>query len=267
MQFNNNINNAYNPVIAELEFKRGIKKQGSVFVPPTQIKELNRIERSNTFRALPVPQETAQKEKATTSNTKSMFQSLKDKVWGVTRTPGEMVSEMIDYLSDNNAVGTEGLFRISGSDSNIKKIYTLLKKSKTAIDEKPPVHDVAGVLKRVLRDEKIFGQNEDVQTSYLNAGKAEVKEEMAVGYLKKSVQALKPAQQEVLMKLLTFLGNVESNPETKMTLKNLGICFGPNMVDLDQVPLTEIMTIQGQANTAFEKLISHRKELFSIEAE
>jgi len=120
---------------------------------------------------------------------------------------------------------TEGLFRVSGSVVNIKKLKENAEEGD--VDFKDfTVHDIAGLIKMFFRDlpEPLF--TSDLYTCFVAAGASKNKDEIM-----KALDLLPTGHRVVLYRLLSFLNKVVALSKiNKMIPENLATCLVPNLL-------------------------------------
>eukprot|EP01118_Nematostelium_gracile_P017049 TRINITY_DN7171_c0_g2_i1.p1 TRINITY_DN7171_c0_g2~~TRINITY_DN7171_c0_g2_i1.p1 ORF type:complete len:406 (+),score=101.87 TRINITY_DN7171_c0_g2_i1:55-1218(+) len=142
-----------------------------------------------------------------------------------------VVSKCIDYLNRQNALETEGIFRVSGPKTEIEA----LKKSYE--DDKKPdlmkvddVHVITGVLKQFFRELPQPLLTYELYDSFLKTHEIESHEERARA-LRPIVQQLPTTNRETLHTLMNFTINVvKYEHKNKMTASNLATVLGPNLI-------------------------------------
>eukprot|EP01103_Thecamoeba_quadrilineata_P006942 TRINITY_DN1669_c0_g1_i1.p1 TRINITY_DN1669_c0_g1~~TRINITY_DN1669_c0_g1_i1.p1 ORF type:complete len:210 (+),score=22.44 TRINITY_DN1669_c0_g1_i1:37-666(+) len=138
-----------------------------------------------------------------------------------------LVSDCIINLEQRNAKNIEGIFRVSGSARDVKKILKIYNKGGRAELHRVDLHTVAALLKSFLNDPKtppIINQMtvEDILSV------TDLTDDERVQKLKSALMDLPIANKETLYRLVPFLTRVIENAETnKMDSKNLAKIFGP----------------------------------------
>eukprot|EP01125_Pyxidicula_operculata_P008192 TRINITY_DN2767_c0_g1_i3.p1 TRINITY_DN2767_c0_g1~~TRINITY_DN2767_c0_g1_i3.p1 ORF type:complete len:684 (-),score=104.98 TRINITY_DN2767_c0_g1_i3:727-2778(-) len=129
-----------------------------------------------------------------------------------------------------SSLEVEGLFRLSGSDSEVKALFALMNdpsKEFTVNDETDP-HAITGALKLYLRniENPLIPYNSyDTFIDSIN------EDSDSIQSLKESIANLPETNRLTLTYLIYFLNKVTSLSETnKMNANNLGIVFGPTIM-------------------------------------
>lgn len=153
-----------------------------------------------------------------------------------------VVKSLVEFLKTSNIfcgftiaeLSTEGMFRISGSTSEISKIKEHFNKSaadQTLNLEQFQVASVAGALKQYFRElpEPLlmfssFQPMMDLESQDAPANKK-------VDRLRIILEKIPPSHLKVLKYLCEFFDKIAGNSATnKMTYANIAIVFGPNLI-------------------------------------
>jgi len=142
-----------------------------------------------------------------------------------------LFQQCISFLKAN-ALDEEGLFRVSGSFSEIEHLVKAFesKKPLDVMDKTVSAHAVASLLKRFLRELPIplipFGH----QTKFYDAVNIGDKDEQLKSFTK-CINQLPRANKSVLIYLISFLNSISlHSAKNKMNTSNLVICFGPSIL-------------------------------------
>eukprot|EP01114_Cavostelium_apophysatum_P014853 TRINITY_DN3948_c0_g1_i2.p1 TRINITY_DN3948_c0_g1~~TRINITY_DN3948_c0_g1_i2.p1 ORF type:complete len:336 (+),score=51.18 TRINITY_DN3948_c0_g1_i2:271-1278(+) len=142
-----------------------------------------------------------------------------------------MFQQCIAFLKANG-LEEEGLFRVSGSFSDIEHLRKAFESGKNLeiTDTSVGVHAVSSLLKKFLRElpEPLIPFQR--QSSFLKALECEEREEKLSGILE-LVKGLPAAHHSILVYLISFLNTLSQKSEiNKMGPANIGICFGPTIM-------------------------------------
>ncbi|XP_046391007.1 rho GTPase-activating protein 1 isoform X1 [Ischnura elegans] len=201
------------------------------------------------------------------------LQFIKDHNGGEVIPP--IVRQCVEYLSQPDALETEGLFRRSANVSLVKEVQGKVNRGEMLnfdaeakrIAASPHgggdvVHLAAVLLKTFLREleEPImtFDLYEEI-TQFMSLSKEERSQMVKVIILDKL-----PEDNYIVLKyIMQFLSKVMDRCDlNKMTSSNLAVVFGPNLVwsQSDQLSLSAI----GPINAFTEFMLSHQDEIFVI---
>eukprot|EP01133_Synstelium_polycarpum_P016668 gene16668-19807_t len=147
-----------------------------------------------------------------------------------------IVEKGLVYL-EKRALKVEGIFRLSGANSQIKSLKQCYDSGEDVdLDDCEDVHTVAGLLKLYLRElpQPLFPY--DTYSSFLEISKGDAPRQQKVDSLKLLISLLPPANRAVSRHLFKFLDKVLQNSgHNKMNAVNLSIVFAPNLLkDQDQ---------------------------------
>jgi len=147
-----------------------------------------------------------------------------------------IVTFLVNYLR-NHAIKTEGLLRLPGNFERIEAARKLLDNAKLTnydeIDLSPyDVHDVAAVLRIFFRELPEPVIPFDLYEPLLKIQRdANIPLDTRISEIKKVLQQIPQAHLPILQYLIKFLQDVEEHCEVnKMTVSNLAIVFGPNII-------------------------------------
>lgn len=146
-----------------------------------------------------------------------------------------IVTDIIVELKRRHAEKLEGLFRLNGSDTQIKLLIDEMDKGKVKDWSKyTDVHTIATALKRYFRT---MAANDPIipfrlYNQIIEVGK--LKEDQMVKELKAIYTKLDPTRYHTYSYLMKYLNHISKfSSINKMTAKNLGVCFGPNIIVSD----------------------------------
>ncbi|EAL66631.1 RhoGAP domain-containing protein [Dictyostelium discoideum AX4] len=148
--------------------------------------------------------------------------------------PGEipvLFEKGIAYLS-RRGLQVEGLFRLSGANSQIKSLRQGFDQGEDVdLEDVEDVHTVAGLLKLYLRELPSPLFPFDLYSSFIEISKGEQTKPQKVESLKLLLSLLPPANKALSKHLFKFLGKViENSSVNKMNSVNLSIVFAPNLL-------------------------------------
>jgi Rho GTPase-activating protein 1 len=165
--------------------------------------------------------------------------------------PPCIVEDCVAALLRPAALQTEGLFRLSASESRLR----LLKQQFS--DAQPPElggedpHTVAGVLKWFLRQLPEPLLSYELYEPLVAAAKADALPTVLVKLLRR----LPPQHIHVLRRMLQLLACVAAEPRNKMTATSLGVVFGPTLMFPSEAvrksdPTREMVDLQAYVKVA-----------------
>ncbi|XP_071786408.1 uncharacterized protein [Asterias amurensis] len=143
-----------------------------------------------------------------------------------------IVSQCIGFVATHEGVMTEGIYRLSGTSSVIRKIVaTFSEDPRTArLVEEYSVHDVTGALKKFFRElpdplltSKLYKQWTEVVLYKDHSARLQWHQHL--------LSELPPVNYSTLKMLIGHLKNVADNSEfNKMYVRNLAAVFGPTLM-------------------------------------
>ncbi|XP_038057058.1 arf-GAP with Rho-GAP domain, ANK repeat and PH domain-containing protein 1-like isoform X2 [Patiria miniata] len=143
-----------------------------------------------------------------------------------------IVSQCIDFVATHEGVMTEGIYRLSGTSSVIRKIVTsFMEDSRTArLKEEYSVHDVTGALKKFFRE-----LPDPLLTSKLYQKWTEVASyqdhSIRLQWYQHLLSELPLVNFHTLKMLIGHLKNVSEHSDfNKMYIRNLAAVFGPTLM-------------------------------------
>ncbi|XP_046444749.1 rho GTPase-activating protein 1-like isoform X2 [Daphnia pulex] len=205
----------------------------------------------------------------------SSVQPLPTQQFGVTlqfikeRNNGQVippvVSRCVEFLSQPDALETEGLFRRSASVSLVRDVQSRINRGESIDFQRDfpgDYHLAAVTLKTFLRELKEPLMTFDLFDDIINFQRLN-KEERAQ-MVKTLILERLPEDNYILLKYLAqFLAKVQDRSDlNKMTSFNLAVVFGPNLVwsQNQQMSLSAI----GPINALTEHILSHYLEIFIL---
>eukprot|EP01124_Arcella_intermedia_P022760 TRINITY_DN3463_c0_g1_i1.p1 TRINITY_DN3463_c0_g1~~TRINITY_DN3463_c0_g1_i1.p1 ORF type:complete len:679 (+),score=206.49 TRINITY_DN3463_c0_g1_i1:77-2113(+) len=187
----------------------------------------------------------------------------------VTKGPAlrfDIFLHLIKWIEEK-AIETEGIFRLSGSDKEVKALYMQFSdptKVPTIDDESDP-HVVSGALKLYLRDTSTTLIPAQSYTSWVESYAKEVGLQENAAQIRKAIDSLPSTHRNILVILMGFLHRVSLHRDTnKMTPSNLGIVFGPTIV-IDNVNTTvgaNNLNVAAKESAIVEFLIENFYQIF-----
>lgn len=183
--------------------------------------------------------------------------------------PGEIIPPImrlcVDFLSQPDALETEGLFRRSASSSLVREAQSRVNRGDNVDFQREfdgDYHLAAVLLKTFLRELKeplmTFDLFDDIVTF-----QGLSKEDRALMVKVVILERLPEDNYAVLKYLVQFLAKVQDRSDlNKMTSFNLAVVFGPNLVwsENRQMSLPAI----GPINAFTEHILSHHEEIFIL---
>jgi len=136
-------------------------------------------------------------------------------------------NKIVVAFENSNAINSEGIFRISGNSENIRNLNNSLLTTPDFSASSP--HDIAGVMKLYIRElPQPLIPYEHFQ-ALLDSQKLDTAQ--CVASIQRVVQAMPEENRQVLKALVSLLEKVAlNNSVNKMTIHNLSVCFGPNVM-------------------------------------
>ncbi|KAN0026271.1 hypothetical protein ACTFIV_007255 [Dictyostelium citrinum] len=141
-----------------------------------------------------------------------------------------LFTKCIDFLSNDDALKTEGLFRVAGNSSEVEDLMKSILLYGSDIPSNCCYHVVSNMLKKFLRQlsTPVFTfkyHNDFIQTMKLNNDEERIKA------IKEILKLIPPVNQLLIKELMKFLVKVTSFSNVNMMhAHNLGLMFGPNML-------------------------------------
>ncbi|XP_022079426.1 arf-GAP with Rho-GAP domain, ANK repeat and PH domain-containing protein 1-like isoform X2 [Acanthaster planci] len=143
-----------------------------------------------------------------------------------------IVSQCINFVATHDGIMTEGIYRLSGTSSVIRKIVTSFTEDpRTArLKEEYTVHDVTGALKKFFRE-----LPDPLLTSRLYKKWTEVASyqdhSIRLQWYQHLLSELPPVNYHTLKMLIGHLKNVADHSDfNKMYFRNLAAIFGPTLM-------------------------------------
>ncbi|KYQ99745.1 RhoGAP domain-containing protein [Tieghemostelium lacteum] len=137
----------------------------------------------------------------------------------------------LGYL-ERRALHVEGIFRLSGANSQIKSLKAGFDAGEDVdLEDVEDVHTVAGLLKLYLRElpQPLFPF--DTYSSFIEIIKGDAPKPQKIESLKLLISLLPPANKALTKHLFKFLSKVLQNSHiNKMTAVNISIVFAPNLL-------------------------------------
>ncbi|EAL70984.1 RhoGAP domain-containing protein [Dictyostelium discoideum AX4] len=141
-----------------------------------------------------------------------------------------LFTKCVDFLSNDEALKTEGLFRVAGNSSEVEDLMKSILLYGSDIPSNCCYHVVSNMLKKFLRQlsTPVFTfkyHNDFIQTMKLNNDEERIKA------IKEILKLIPPVNQLLIKELMKFLVKVTSFSNVNMMhAHNLGLMFGPNML-------------------------------------
>jgi hypothetical protein len=181
-----------------------------------------------------------------------------------------VLTDLIAQLRCRNSRDVEGIFRLNGSDTEIRRLIDELNQGHVKDWSKyEDIHIAACALKRYFR---VMSEREpivprEVVPCLIAAMGLKVSMEGVLqqqrSLIHKIVAMIPPIRALALGYLIQYLHDVSLNSEVnRMTPANLGICFGPNFFGDDVLSPDKAMQDQTLLNTAVAMMIEWFSEAF-----
>ncbi|PRP84603.1 hypothetical protein PROFUN_09276 [Planoprotostelium fungivorum] len=174
-----------------------------------------------------------------------------------------VVDQCVEYL-EKNGLDAEGIFRLSGSSSEIEKLKNLYIEGKT-VDLHTSArdsNDVAALLKLFFREMPEALLTAELYECFLAA--IGVPDNTArIACIQKVLNLLPTTNRLVLARLMGLLNKISKNSAVnKMTPSNLAIVFAPTLYRPKEETFQLVMEDATHATTLMETLITQHEELF-----
>eukprot|EP00002_Diphylleia_rotans_P036842 TRINITY_DN8170_c0_g1_i17.p1 TRINITY_DN8170_c0_g1~~TRINITY_DN8170_c0_g1_i17.p1 ORF type:complete len:410 (+),score=88.84 TRINITY_DN8170_c0_g1_i17:638-1867(+) len=170
-----------------------------------------------------------------------------------------VITRSIEYLS-TKALRVEGIFRESGSKTEITAIHSAFQKGRDYdLSGTLDPHVVAGLFKTSLRDMSppLFPYN--MYHSFMDVDDLPTTEEKIVQY-RTLISQLPSQNMPCIRRVMKFLRLVSQNSEfNKMSANNIGIVFGPTLLR----PSANAVTISSSPSVIAD-LLTHYDTLFGL---
>ncbi|KAI9243962.1 Rho GTPase activation protein [Sporodiniella umbellata] len=183
------------------------------------------------------------------------------------RTIPLIVIKCVEAIERNGGLQKEGIYRISGRQSNIEQLKHMFEmdEDKVVLDSKMDVFTISTLLKMFIRELKgpLFRFNVESRLTYSK----NMPQNQRFGILESKLSSLSLAHRNTLRYLTSHLANVNANNQVnKMNIQNLAVIFTPVIFhDFNQ---TEEATYgDWSAEEVFEDLILYHEMLFPIAEE
>jgi len=169
-----------------------------------------------------------------------------------------LVRDTLQYLNEK-ALFTEGIFRISGNATDLEQYKVTLNKGHVLdISKITDQHTVAGLLKMFIRElpDPVFTHK--LFPEFLST--IEIKDEPTrISTTQNLLAKLPPENIALLRELVLFLKVIsEHSDKNKMTISNIAIVFGPNLLrSSEEGNMFELVRV----NAVMSFIIQHAKAL------
>jgi hypothetical protein len=180
------------------------------------------------------------------------------------------LTDIIGELQKRNSKDVEGIFRLNGSDTDIRRLCEELNNGRVENwGRYEDVHTIACALKRYFRHmserEPLLGPEVIpclVAAMDLGSSNPEFVEQQQK-LLTKIIRFLPSARQLTLGYLIRYLHEIAANSgKNLMTATNLGICFGPNFIGDQYADPETAVHDQQSINSAISMMIDSYELLF-----
>lgn len=176
-----------------------------------------------------------------------------------------IVTDLITELRNRHSENVEGIFRLNGSDTKTRELCDALNNGRiNDWSRYTDIHTVSTSLKRYFRS---MAEVEPLMTSQLYDLFIAVVQlespDRVIQLLRKLVQEIGRVRKYTLAYLMRYLHEITENSKVNlMTAKNLGVCFGPNLLAANDIPQAEAMQHGLAVNKVVETMIEHYDEIF-----
>jgi hypothetical protein len=174
--------------------------------------------------------------------------------------------DLIKELERRDISKVQGIFRLNGSDTEIKILIAALDQGPIKDWSKyEDIHTISCALKRYFR---AMADRESILTTELQdpviAAMKIPDEARQRELLAKTIRMIPLVRRLSLAYLIRFLTGVAANQaENLMTPSNLAICFGPNLINQDQLALDDALADQHAINGACTLMIKEYATIFA----
>lgn len=149
-----------------------------------------------------------------------------------------VLEDLINRLQELHAEKIEGIFRLNGSDTQIRALIADLNKERiTDWSKYPDIHTIATTLKRYFG--KMASHEPIIPFDFYQPiiqviGSEDDSDSSKVSFLHGIINSISYSRQITLAYLIQFLKTIANNSDVnKMTPSNIGICFGPNLIQTE----------------------------------
>jgi hypothetical protein len=182
-----------------------------------------------------------------------------------------VLTDLISELRRRNAKHVEGIFRLNGSDTEIRRLIDDLNQGRIQNWAKyEDIHVISCALKRYFRsmsEREPIIPNDIIPCLVVTMDLGSSNEQFLAQQhhlLKKIVKMLPRIRALTLGYLIQFLKEISLNSDVnRMTPNNLGICFAPNFVGDGALEPTTALHDQQCINTALGLMIQTFEETFA----
>ncbi|KYQ96710.1 RhoGAP domain-containing protein [Tieghemostelium lacteum] len=141
-----------------------------------------------------------------------------------------LIIKCIEFLSNESALSTEGLFRVGGNAGDVDNLIKALLLYGTPIPDNTCVHVVANSIKKFLRQLTVPLFTFNFHNNFIQLTKLQTDQEKTE-QLKQLLKQIPLPNQTLIQELSKFLIKVtEYSSKNMMHSYNLGLMFGPNVM-------------------------------------
>lgn len=167
------------------------------------------------------------------------------------------------FQANPELLKTEGIFRISGNSENISKLVEKIVKGKEIKSGEFSVHEYVGALKLLLKEQPLL-QNETLTkalknpptTDQLSVEEAtEIQAKVITDFMTSLAKSPNASDQQLAQMLYIFAHLMKKASEhagqNRMTLSNMGIILGPNLMQVvvpGNADAATVMTLSPKLN-------------------
>jgi hypothetical protein len=173
--------------------------------------------------------------------------------------------DLINELKRRDVCQVQGIFRINGNDTDIKRLISELDQGPVKDWSKfEDIHVVSCALKRYFRsmaDREPILSNEILDCLL---GAVKIPDETRQRQLiRTTVRMLSRPRFLTLAYLMTFLAEIAANSAVNLMVpSNIAICFGPNLISSDSLTFDDALADQQAVNQACAIMIKAYPEIF-----
>eukprot|EP01103_Thecamoeba_quadrilineata_P014133 TRINITY_DN4120_c0_g1_i1.p1 TRINITY_DN4120_c0_g1~~TRINITY_DN4120_c0_g1_i1.p1 ORF type:complete len:779 (+),score=158.69 TRINITY_DN4120_c0_g1_i1:42-2378(+) len=173
----------------------------------------------------------------------------------------QVIEKIIQLLDE--AVCTEGLFRLSGRASATASCISALDSGVPVDLSEVESHVLANLLKQFLRDLPVPLIPPELKNSFLTA-LVQPSQKEQIEALREALEQLHPAHWNLLEAVMKFLDRVSQHQEVnKMNASNLAVVLAPNIMPIDLPDVSEAdLRASMKIVSALEQLIVHNAAIF-----
>jgi len=171
------------------------------------------------------------------------------------------IKDAVKYLKQG--IETVGIFRVPGSEEVVRNLKISISRGEQYNLSSYPVHDVAGLLKRYFIEMPEPLLTFELSQQLLDLMNKVPEKDARIAKIKEIISKLSPERMALLRYLTIFLVKVAAASEkNKMNSKNLGIVFGPSLLQIKEVNLVAVLEISQTTAELVAFFIDHCPSIF-----